>query len=1025
MRRALLVSIAILLAVMGGPGHAQNLTGTILGTVTDPDGLSVPDVDITATNLGTGLVRRATSGDSGTYTLAALPVGEYEIVASIEGFETVVIPNAVVQIDQQARHDVALTLGQVTTEINVVAGPQLLQTEKSSVGSVIDGLRIDRLPMNGRRFETFVQLFAGAVTPAPGSEIGQRGGFNVGGVDENSNSFFTDGFDNVDPIVRNISHRPILDSIAEFSVEQNSYNPEFGRNAGAVINVTTKSGTNEFHGALWEYHRNDNLDARTVFSRDTKPDLLRNQFGATAGGPIVTDKTFFFAAWESLREKRGVVKRAFVPTVLQRGGNFSELETPIVDPLTGDPFGGSIIPPDRLNPIGLSVLRAFPLPNIPNVAPEQPNRLEIANHIENVDDVSVRIDTGLNDGTTMNARYSYSNARILDPFRDDTPGTSDLKDFGQTNDIIRTNAGFGFTSVISPTIVHEFRAGYNRFKQPQTPLLPLPPEQSGLATLNETFQFFLVQGLSSIGSNRRFDRTVNVYNYIDQLSVVAGNHQMKFGADVRRYLFNAGSYNPNFFVFAGMGQTGPFFSGNAIADLAMGNVLQVIGFEGDAYANPRKTEAALYIQDSWKVSPTFTLNYGLRWEWYGRVTENIDEQSNWSPDCVCIKIAGKDTPSQLVGDDLNNFAPRLGLAWRPFGNDSTVIRAGGGIFYDNEQRHNFFQAANSPFLDTLIYFFTSLDDPFRGPSPDVTPWGIPEDFRDTYAGHWNLGVQTEFLPNTILDVAYVGNRFVKMQRTRNVNQLRSDASRPFDAFQDVLVQEQAAKSAYHSLQVRVEGRPAARLALISAYTWGHALDDRPAQAAASIYGPSGLGIQNSYDLSREWANSDFDVRHRYSLSAVYDLPETGYRGFAGQFLDGWGLNGILLIQSGRPLTVTAFSQTRTLRPDAVEGADPVPSNQGPDHWINPDAFTSPVGFYGTLGRNTVIGPGLSTLDFSIVKSFEMRDSRRLQFRAEFFNAFNHPNFGLPNRTFGVPDFGVISSTTTSPRQIQFGLRYEY
>lgn len=1030
MRRAPLVSVVFLclLALLPGSVQAQNLTGTILGTITDPNGLVVEGVVVEATNLGTGRTRRVTTGESGTYTLPALPVGQYEIVASATGFETVVISDAVVQIDQQSRHDIDLSVGQVATRINVTAGIQFLQTDKSSVGSVLDGERISLYPVNSRKFESLVQLFPGAVTAAEGSEIGTRGGFNVAGVDENSNSFFTDGFDNMDPILRNLSYRPILDTIEEFSVEQNSYNAEFGRNAGAVVNVTTKSGTNAFHGTLWEYFRNDNLDARNVFARNTKPDLIRNQFGATVGGPIIPDKTFFFVGWESLREKRGVVKRAFVPTLLQRMGDFSESSTPILNPFTGMPFDGNMIPENLLSPIGMSVLNAYPLPNINNRAPNQPNRVEVANHIEDVDDVSVRIDTGLIDGTTMNARYSYSNARILDPFRDDIPGSSELKDFPQTADITRTNVGIGFTTVIGANFVHEFRVGYNRFQQPVTPVQPAPSNQTGLITLNDTFQSFSIPGLTTIGGGRRFDRTVNVYNYIDQSSIVIGDHQMKFGADIRRYLLNGGSYNPNQFVFIGTHPvTGdPLLTGNGVADLAMGIAVQAARFQGDPYANTQKSEVGLYVQDSWKATPTLTLNYGLRWEWYGRVTEKFDEQSNWSPECNCILIAGEDVPSQLVDDDLNNFAPRMGLAWRPFGNESTVIRAGGGIFYDNEQRHNFLQATNSPFLDTIVSSPFLLDIA-GGPSmPFVMPWGIPIDYRDTYAAHWNLGIQTEFLPDTILDVAYVANRFVKMARIRNVNEERSDMTSPYSGFQNILFIEQAANSFYHSLQVRIEGRPTRGLVMSSAYTWGHALDDRPAQGLASQYGAGGIGIQNSYDVSREWANSDFDVRHRYTLGATYGFPTTDRSGFAGQALNGWGVNAILLLQSGRPFTVVIPDPTgRALRPDAVAGVDPVPPNQGPDNWINPAAFANPSGFYGTLGRNTMTGPGISTLDFSVVKDFETSETTRLQFRTELFNAFNHPNFSLPGRFFGAPGFGVVTSTTTSGRQIQFGLRYEF
>ena len=396
----------------------QTLTGTILGTVRDQSGLVVPGVEMTVVNTGTNQSRTVTTNASGNYSIPRLPVGSYELEASLTGFDTERRTGIVLQIDQSARFDITLQVGAVDQVVEVVARTTLLQTDESSIGSVIDEQKITQLPLNGRKFETLVQLVPGAVTPAQGSEIGTRGGFSVAGFDEGANSFLLDGVDNVDPVLRKFSFRPSIDLIQEFKVEQNSYSAEFGRNAGAVINVTTKSGANTFHGSAWEFLRNDNLDARNFFAApppSPKQDLIRNQFGAALGGPIVEDRTFFFVAYEGLRAKEGDSRRAAVPTLKMRTGDFSELSTPIIDPTTGSAFPGNIIPPDRMHEVTRDVILAYPVPNISDPELTQ-NRSETANLIENADDISIRIDHRLLENTEVMGRYSFSDTRFFDPF---------------------------------------------------------------------------------------------------------------------------------------------------------------------------------------------------------------------------------------------------------------------------------------------------------------------------------------------------------------------------------------------------------------------------------------------------------------------------------------------------------------------------------------------------------------------------------------------------------------------------------
>ena len=447
---------------------------------------------------------------------------------------------------------------------------------------------------------------------------------------------------------------------------------------------------------------------------------------------------------------------------------------------------------------------------------------------------------------------------------------------------------------------------YSRFKQPQIPVQGLPANQESIAGFVKAYLRFSPGGYEAIGSGCEFFRVVNVYNYIDQLSWQTGNHLFKFGVDVRRYLFNASSALPNEFAFASVPGLG---TGHALADMFLGLPQQTTSNAGEPYGNTKKTELAWYVQDDWKVTPYLTLNYGLRWDWYGRIIESIDKRSIWDPDCNCILIAGQDTTRQLVEDDWNNFAPRFGFALRPFADDTTVIRAGGGIFYDNEMRHNFSFVTNTPFFDQTPFnrsasVTLTMDDPFQTnatvpPSPFSIRFGMPTKYRDTYAEHWNLGIQREVLSETVLDVSYVGNHVVKARKLRNFNQFNLGGGPPFSGPFFSLVQEQAGSSIYHALQVRAERRFSDGLAFISSYTWGHAIDDRPGEGDAST-GPLNIaGIQNAHDVSKERGDADYDVRHRYTLSYIYDLPDPSYEGLPGHILNGWTVNGILTLQSGR------------------------------------------------------------------------------------------------------------------------------
>jgi hypothetical protein len=552
-------------------------------------------------------------------------------------------------------------------------------------------------------------------------------------------------------------------------------------------------------------------------------------------------------------------------------------------------------------------------------------------------------------------------------------------------------------------MVHEFRAGVNRFRQPQLPVNPGTPAQQPLMGFLKTFLQYSISSFDTLGSGAEFRRAVNVYNYMDNLSYVKGNHQYKFGVDIRRYLFNAYNVGPNVFVFTGAR------AGSSMADFLLGLPTQTVSFDGSPTGNTRKFEFAAYGQDDWKVSPRLTVNYGLRWEFYGRIKERVNKQSFWVPDCNCMKVAGVDASEGLLDNDYNNFAPRLGLAWRPM-DDRTVIRASAGVFYDNDQRHNLELAVNPPFFFARIFTAPpSLSDPFPAAqsTTSLRPATYDKKFRDTYIEQWNLSIQREILSGMLAQVAYIGNHGVKARRLRDPNQ-RINGVLPYPGFGSIGLFEQAGNSNYHALQLRVERGFANNFGFTSSYTWGHAIDDRPGQGAGRA--------PNNYNMRAERANSDFDVRHSWTSSVSFRVPWGTNRPWGR-----WSINAMSILQSGRPFTVTLPNAPNGERPNIVSGVDWRPTNQGPDHWINPAAFATPAaGTFGNLGRNTLRGPGLTNFDFSLVKRDSIGESN-VEFRAEFFNIFNHPNFSVPNGVIGT-SLGVVSATIAPERQIQLGVR---
>ena len=1046
------------IALLATPAHSQGVTASIVGTITDATGAVLPGVTVVATNEGTGLRREIFTNESGNYTIPLLPVGTYAVATELPGFRSEVRTGITLNVDARARIDFALQVGQLTETIEVTSEAPLVQTEDSSVGFVVDQRKVTELPLNGRRFEQLVNLVPGATMSVEGSLNANRGLFNVVGQREVTSSFILDGVDNIDPVVRIYAYRPSIDLIQEFKVQTSAYAAEFGRNSGAVVNVTTKSGTNAVHGAVWEFYRGSALNAKNYFDPADKdiPRQVKNQFGAAVGGPIRQDKTFFFVLYEGLRSREAQTRVGSVPPLAWRQGDFSALSQQIMDPVTGQPFPGNIIPQDRFNSNSRAILDytkadgkpSFPVPNLRLNEPNSSVNNYVGNPVteDDINDISVKIDHQFNDNWRASGRGSYTANPIFDPYGDQISSNPSrrIDGYPTSSNQYRTNIGLNLTWTASQNTIVELRAGYSRLNQPFKPLELGPDELRAFETRRVSFNPIQIQGLHEIGRGGGFDRAVNTYNYLGNVTQIKGNHTFKYGVDVRRYLFNAGVGGASAFQYRSVSRTGQ--TGFAFADFLLGLPDSTNVSRGDVQGHPRKFETAIYIQDDWKATPNLTINWGLRYEFYKRMTEEADRFSSFDPETRKVRIAGEGGEGRsLVNGDHNNFAPRLGFAYRPFGGSQTVIKGGTGVFYDNDERHNFSIIVNYP-----RFTFLSFDDKLfpleftpEGAFPDgaarvasvISLNGVNRDFRDTYSIQYNFGIQHELVSGLLIDTSYVGSKTNKLKRQRRLNQPQLIngvvGPRPYPAFGRLRTSEWTGNSNFHSLQARVEKRFADGLTFISSYTWGKSIDNTGGQGRGSSSTP-----QDSYNLAAERGLSDFDVRHVYRFSWVAELPFGRGQRFgsdipdaANFILGGWEFSGILTAQSGFPLTPRLAGDNsgvliRGDRPHLV--GNPKRANPDPIQWINKAAYAMPDRFtFGNSARGTATSDGIQTLDLTLAKAFDVAEDSRIQFRAEFFNALNHPNFGFPNLTWNSSNFGAVGRTSTINRQIQLALRFEF
>lgn len=1049
--------LSILLTALLAPA-LYSQTATITGRITDPSRAVMVGVHMTVTNVQTGIARKTDSNEEGLYTVPLLPPGRYAMNAQIEGFRPVGREDIELTVGQVAKIDFVLEPGAITESVTVsAAGAPLVESASSVVGTLIDTRRMVDLPLNGRNVVALASLLPGATSvSAPQTFTGDRDGPTVAmsGSRPTQNLFLLDG-GHFNAHFRNSGlNYPPPDALQEVKVLTNSFSAEYGRNAGAIFSVVTKSGTNALHGSLWEFLRNDSLNARNFFAPSVKPQLNQNQFGATAGGPIKRNKAFFFASYEGLRVRQAaLLSSAFPLTAAERTGDFSGKT--IRDPLTGQPFPGGQIPTSRFDPVASNVLSKGLMP-LPNQADGR--WLSTYSTPRNSNSLLLRSDFQVH-GHMLEVRYWENRANDAD-YGGSVPSYLPVTTDGTTR-----SASINDTVSLRPNLLSQLRLGFTRFATNTDHQNPM-----SMADLGGNFPEFVPKTPPDLNITGRLElgrgftvrgRTANQsWQAFETLSWMHGRHTVKAGGEWLDLTYLNRDYWQSMGIFTFSGQ----ITGVSAADFLIGRPQTLV------VASPQLEQAgiqrnlSMFVQDDWRVLSRLTVNLGLRYElpwpwvhpndWWG--TLHPGQQSTVIPTAPVGMVFPGDTgvPRGMIATDKNNFAPRIGFAWDLFGDGRTALRGAYGIFYESTNA-DVIQNQGQPFRYTYTFQApAALADPLRG-LPAI-PMGInltdpkfigvqqvtyPDPgFRTGYVQEYNLNVQREVVKDLVVQVGYIGKAGHKLMMGLSSNPAiyapgatlgNIDQRRILPGYGDNRALSSLANSNYNSLQTEVRKRFSRGFSLQGAYTWSRSIDMRSGIAAVGATTP------NVFDLSTEIGLSDFQAKHVASFSWLWDLPKLGgthpaLRAVAG----GWELNGLMHMRSGMPINVlsgrdVALTGTANQRPDVL--GDPVLSSDRSraakiSAWFDRTAFAYPAtGVFGNTGRNALIGPAEANTDMAFFKNFPLplREATRLEFRAEFFNIFNSVNFGNPAANLaGGANMGRIT-TAGAARVIQFGLKFIY
>jgi hypothetical protein len=1026
--RAVNVLLVLLIAVLSA--FAQTFRGGIQGTVTDASGAAIAGAQVTVANPQTGSSRQVTTDDSGNYSVTELPLGSYNVNVTKQGFHSEQVTNVQVQVASNTRADAKLSPGEVKETVEVSAAIPIIDTTSNTMGDTISGEQAAELPVNGRDFTKLLVLVPGATGDPSGAadSPGSFGLFSINGNRGRSNNYLLDGTDMNDgyrnlPAVNEggVFGTPAtilpVDALADVPVLSNE-EAEYGRNSGAVVNLVTKSGTNNFHGSAYEFFRNAALDARNYFNPTSQPQdsFHNNQFGGSLGGPIFKDRTFFFASYEGQRESGGIPAPSSIPTQAQINSYVA---------------GGGVI-----NPISAAILARNPWGSLPAGDPANPgpvSEILTTPFTNSIDSVIGKIDHhfgGSDKHDLITGRYYFGNSHQSFPLA--IVGGGVVPGFNTTTPTRVQILSLSYTHIFSPNLLTEFRGGWNRFaEQFLAQDISFNPSSIGLDTLpagssSRDYGLPLIKfgdGTASIGANSSVPRgrVDTNWQFFNNTSYTHGNHNFKFGYEFRRTFVN-GFFDSNY-----RGK----LSFSSFDDFLAGMPSSGSSAENNSTRRTFQNNNALYLQDSWRVSKRLSMNYGLRWDYYGVIGEENNLFSILTPADQLVQVGGSGGPSSLYPKNFHNFAPRASLAYDVFGNGFSVLRAGYGLFYDAYSQDFFvgqlpFNTSNAGPAYNGSILFSSTVPTVLTPGVPVFPassysssdiFTVAQNLTTPYVQVYNLNVEQQITNGVGLQIGYVGSKGTHLFRYRDTNQQDiTTGIRPLPDRTVVNQFESTANSVYNSLQVSLKMRTYHGLTSTFNYTWSHSIDNA---SDGQDYVPNASQPDNSFNPGAERANSNFDTRNRIQWYWTYRLPDPErMKALAA----GWSLDGSLVWDSGQPYNVNFFSNYNNSgeffgRPDLV--GDPFAGTSLPNAYLNLSAFAVPCNYvngacnggyhFGNLGRNAFIGPSYTNLDVSLAKVFKLTEVVGLQFRADFFNILNHPNFSnplLPSYTVAMDNNGL-------------------
>jgi Carboxypeptidase regulatory-like domain/TonB-dependent Receptor Plug Domain len=1092
MKNVIRISFAVILLVSNSFGQAQS--GTVVGTVVDQIGAVVPGAKVTLVHEGTQFTRVTTTNASGQYVAYSFPTGRITITVEQAGFQKLIRSGVELTAADTLTVDMQLTVGATSETVQVTAEAQLLQSQTAAVSTLIDNQRITQTPLNGRTFTQLLQLGAGAIAGQPGlttsGNYGMRANteISVNGSNPSNNSTLIDGLYNRGLWVNSLVMVPTIDSIQEVRVMTSNYSAEYGAATGAVTIVQSKSGTNQFHGSVYEFLRNDKLDANTFFNnragRQRQP-FKRNEFGATFGGPVRRDRTFFFGDYQGIRIRQPVERVTTIPTLTQRAmvksGDFSGLGVPIFDPFTLVPgpnntmiraqFPDNRIPANRLDPVAAKLMDLLPTPTSPD---STRNFVFTPTGMQRTDQFDVRVDQNVGASDRLFVKFSYDNSTelvpgTLPPAANTNIPVGPFLASGLDNKLVNWSTTLNYTKVFNTSIINETRLGVVRWSSDffttagtfntadalGIPGVNINDRSGGMPDINITG----FQGLGAQEQRPELARTIS-YQFEDILTVVRGNHTLKFGANYIRHIFNGftvqqtrGLYNFNGQFTRQIGTGG---ASTVLADLALGAPSGANRGILSGTFGMRFWDFSAFADDTWRVNNRLNVNFGLRYEIQAPPYEVYDRFANFDVVTARISLAGRDGASRTLREiDKNNFAPRLGITYMLTEDRKTVLRTGFGVSYLEQYNAGKQIYQNLPFAFLQSFPTDQAGAPslllrqgFPAPvAPDINniaalsggnPIAWDSKLKTPMGMQWSLGVQRELLPNLLLDVSYVGSRTLYMHNQINPNQSFPGAGpqgprRPYFQINPSVInvdyRTNWGASKYHSLQARVEKRYAQGLTASFAYTWSHNLANT-------------RGIRNSTPPQDarctrcEWGNAVEDRRHAAVVSHVYELPfgagrRFGNQGVLAHVLGNWEVSGVWIMYSGAyftPLLASPVSNSDgggPARPDRIRDGNLPKNERTIDRWFDIGAFTTPRQFtFGNAGNRILEGPGYFNVDLGVHRNFRLTERLKMSFRWEMFNAFNRANFLAPNSSIGTAAAGQISGTLPA-RIMQLGLKLNF